>query len=136
MDSYKEKRKTRIQDQEIPLEEIAKTWPMIIERRTALAHRIGRNRIGLFLYTPGGRSGTQEREQDEMHEAKEEEAHKKRWDAACSSYATVKQKVHAEKEKEKDEELAPALRVSKRSLGVLVENYPDARENCLPEREK
>lgn len=47
---------------------------MIIERRMALAaHRIGRNR-GLFLYAPGGRSGTQEREQDEVHEAKAEEA--------------------------------------------------------------
>lgn len=46
---------------------------MIIERRMALAHRIGRNR-GLFLYALGGRSGTQEREQDEEHEAKAEEA--------------------------------------------------------------
>lgn len=48
---------------------------MIIERRTALARRIGRNRgIGLFLYAPGGRSGTQEGEQDEERVAKAEEA--------------------------------------------------------------
>lgn len=46
---------------------------MIIERRMALAHRIGRNRTGLFLYAPGGRSGTQEREQDEELEAEAEE---------------------------------------------------------------
>jgi hypothetical protein len=31
-------------------------------------------------------------------------------------------------------ELAPALRVSKRPLGALVESYPDARENYLSRR--
>lgn len=36
------------------------------------------------------------------------------------------------KRKKTKNSLAPALRVSKRSLGTIVENYLDARENCLP----
>jgi len=67
-----EKRKIRAEDQGISLEKIVKTWPMIIKRRHGIS--AGRNRIGLFLYAPGGRSGTQEREQDEQHEAEAEEA--------------------------------------------------------------
>jgi len=116
---------------------------MINKRRHGIS--ADRNRIGLFLYAPGGRSGTQEREQDEQHEPKAEEARNvcsaQEIEAVrcCSMLApstAVKQEVHAEKEKEKDEQLAPALRVSKLCLGVLVENYPDARENCLPMHER
>jgi len=50
---------------------------------------------------------------------------------ACRGPAAKRGDCARKKRNRTREELAPALRVSKRPLGALVENYPDARENCL-----
>lgn len=128
-------------------------WLSYRTARTAAASQIVHNRAGLFLYAKRGRSGMQERragqgrrawgKQNESRNVYLPDTRNRNGKMLCTKQVRPRWKTRRSHREEKEKgkgrrtSLAPALRVSKRSLvGAIVENYLDARENCLPACER